>query len=195
MRRKYYRFFGGLLHEQEAWLNQMAKRGYRLIRTEKLLYEFEECSPDHVTYCVEFIAHRSNAESGEYRDFLEDMGYRVFFKNSNLSCSVGKLRLRPWAKKGGRIATGASTYDRELLIVEKENDGMPFELHTSCEDKKVYYTYLRNPWLMLVFLFAVFTAVCRSVVFGVSALICLIPVLVYQMQIEKNRRESKIKEW
>lgn len=98
-------------------------------------------------------------------------------------------------KKGGRIATGVSTYDRELLIVEKENDGKPFELHTSCKDKRMYYTYLRNPWLMLVLLFVVFTAVCRSAVFGVSALICLIPVLVYQMLIEKNRRESKIKEW
>ena len=79
----------------------MDRTAGRRRRTEKLLYEFEECSPDHVTYCVEFIAHRSKDEAEDYRDFLEDMGYRVFFKNSNLSCSVGKLWLRPWAKKAG----------------------------------------------------------------------------------------------
>ena len=37
----------------------------------------------------------------------------------------GKVRLRPWAEKGGRIATNATTFNRELLIVEKDNDGKP----------------------------------------------------------------------
>ncbi len=195
MRKKYYRFFGGLLTAQEKWLNKMSARGWRLIRTKKLLYEFEKCRPDQVTYCVDFIGQKSKESARDYRDFLEDLGYQIFYKNINLSYSIGKIRLRPWAEKGGRIATDMDSYDRDLLIVEKENDGKPFELYTSAEDKKRYYTNLRNPWLMLLCLFAVFTVANQSMMFGGLALISLIPVLVYQRQIVKNRQEAKIKEW
>lgn len=55
MSKKCYRFFGGLLNAQAKWLNKMSEKGYRLVRTGRVLYEFEECSPDEVTYCVEFI--------------------------------------------------------------------------------------------------------------------------------------------
>ena len=55
MSKKCYRFFGGLLNTQEKWLNKMSEKGYRLVRTGKLLYEFEKCKPDEVTYFVEFI--------------------------------------------------------------------------------------------------------------------------------------------
>ena len=59
MSKKCYRFFGGLLTAQEHWLNKMSEKGYRLIRAEKMLYEFEECKPDQVKYCVEFIGQKS----------------------------------------------------------------------------------------------------------------------------------------
>ena len=55
MSKKRYRFFGGLLNTQAKWLNKMSEKGYRLVRTGTLLYEFEKCKPDEVTYCVEFI--------------------------------------------------------------------------------------------------------------------------------------------
>ena len=48
MSKKCYRFFGGLLTVQKNWLNKMAEKGYRLIRTGKLLYEFEKCKPGQV---------------------------------------------------------------------------------------------------------------------------------------------------
>ena len=119
MSKKCYRFFGGLLNAQAKWLNKMSEKGYRLVRTGRVLYEFEECSPDEVTYCVEFIGEKSKENATDYAVFLEDMGYKVFFKNINLNYSVGKVRLRPWAEMGGRIATNATTFNRELLIVEK----------------------------------------------------------------------------
>lgn len=195
MSKKYYRFFGGLLTAQENWLNKMSKKGYRLIRTEKMLYEFEECKPSQSNYCVEFIGQKSKANAEDYRDFLEDLGCSVFFKNINLNYSIGKVRWRPWAEKGGRIATNASTFNRELLIIEKENDGKPFKLHTSYEDKEIYYKHLRNPWLMILLMFVIFAVGNLSVIFGILALISLIPVLIYQTQIVKNRQEAKIKEW
>ena len=49
MSKKYYRFFGGLLKAQENWLNKMSEKGYRLIRTGRMLYEFEECKPNQYT--------------------------------------------------------------------------------------------------------------------------------------------------
>ena len=103
MSKKCYRFFGGLLNAQANWLNQMSQKGYRLVRTGRMLYEFEKCNPDEVTYCVEFIGEKSKESATDYADFLEDMGYKVFFKNINLNYSVGKVRLRPWAEMGGCI--------------------------------------------------------------------------------------------
>lgn len=113
-------FFGGLLTVQKNWLNKMAEKGYRLIRTGKLLYEFEKCKPGQVQYCVEFIGQKSKANAEDYHDFLEEMGYSVFYKNINLNYSVGKVRWRPWAEIGGRVATNTTTFNRELLIVEKK---------------------------------------------------------------------------
>ncbi len=195
MSKKFYRFFSGLLIAQENWLNKMSEKGYRLIRTGKLLYEFEECKPSQVKYCVEYIGQKSKDNAQDYHDFLEEMGYSVFYKNINLNYSVGKIRWRPWAEKGGRVATNATTFNRELLIVEKENDKKPFELHTSYEDKENYYHNLRNPWLFLLIIFAIFTVVNQSVILSIFALISLIPVIIYQSQIMKNRREAKTKEW
>ena len=71
MSKKCYRFFGGLLTAQEHWLNKMSEKGYRLIRAEKMLYEFEACKPDQVKYCVEFIGQKSKADASDYHEFLE----------------------------------------------------------------------------------------------------------------------------
>ena len=42
---------------------------------------------------------------------------------------------------------------------------------------------------------AIFAGAKCSVVFGVLALVSLIPVLVYQTQVMQNKREGKTKEW
>lgn len=189
-----YRFFGSFLETQEKWLNKMSAQGYRLVRTGKLLYEFESCAPNEVQYRVEFIGEKSCANAEDYRDFLEDLGYKVFYKNINLSYSIGKVRIRPWAEKGGRIATNSTTYNRELLIIEKENDGKPFEIHTSKDDLVWYYSKLRNPWLCFLVIFGALGVIYRSVTFGVFAAISLIPVVLYQSKIAKIKKESGIKE-
>ena len=195
MAKKYYRFFGGLLTAQEKWLNRMARKGYRLIRTKKLLYEFEECANGQMQYRVEFIGVKSKGNAATYHDFLEDMGYRVFYKNINLNYSIGKMRLRPWAEQGGRIATNSTTFNRELLLVEKENDGKPFELHTTYEDRLDYCRSLRNPYL---FLFVVSAALClfqKAWQWGIFAGFSLIPLILYQIELMKLKKLAKSKEW
>lgn len=200
MNRKQYRFFGGLLTSQEKWLNKMADNGYRLVRVGKLLYEFEECEPGKFRYCVEFVGHKSKNDAQEYYDFLEDMGYHVFYKNINLNYSFGKVCWRPWAEPGGQIATNSTTFNRELLIVEKLNNGTDFErkdfeLHTSYEDKIQYYNTLKKPYYTLIALFVLLAILSKSVPLVIFALILLVPVIIYQFKIRELKKEAKTKEW
>lgn len=150
MSKKYYRFFWGFLKKQENWLNEMADNGCRLVRTGRAWYEFEDCEPGKYRYAVEFVGEKSKQNAKEYASFLEDCGYRVLFKNLNLDYSVGKIVFRPWAKKGGKIATTGGSYNKELLLVEKENDGKPFELHTTDDDIREYKKTIRKPWIFSV---------------------------------------------
>ncbi len=176
------------MKSQEKWLNKMSANGYRLVRAEKLLYEFESCAPDEFVYCVEYIGNKSRENAEDYRMFLEDLGYRVFYKNINLDYSAGRVYVRPWAEKGGRIATSDTTHNRELLIVEKKNDGKPFELHTEPEDIAGYYRALRSPWLFMLLVFGLLGILLRSVVCGVLAAVALAGVILYQVKISRLDR-------
>lgn len=200
MTKKTYRYFGGLILKQEKWLNKMAESGYRLVRTGKMLYEFEQCSAGEYQYKVEFIADKSKQNAQSYKTFLEDCGYTVFYKNANLNFSVGKVRYRPWAEKGGRIATNSSTFNKELLIVEKKNDGKPFVLHTTIADRIDYCKKWRNMWLtyfamflLMAILFA-FKSPIAAIVLGVLGVITLIPCITYQVQITTLNKQQSLEE-
>lgn len=195
MSKKIYRFFGGLLSAQEKWLNTMANKGYRLVRTGKMLYEFEACNPGQYQYRIEFVAHKSERNARGYAAFLEDCGYTVFFKNINLNYSVGKVKWRPWAEQGGKLATNGTTFNRELLIVEKENDGKDWDLHTTYEDKKSYYKSIRNPWLFIFIALAIACILSKMLIWGIAAGGTLIPVILYQVEITRLKEQSKTKEW
>lgn len=195
MVKRCYRFYGGLLKSQEKWLNKMAVKGFRLKRVGKLLYEFEQCSPGQYEYRVEFVGHKPLSDSLSYRSFLEDIGYTVFYKNINLNFSLGKVRYRPWAKKGAQISTNTTTFNRELLIVEKKHDGKPFDLHTSYEDQLAYYGSLRNPWLFIFLSLLVLVIFNTTYLNGVLAIIPLFPIVMYQTQIYHVKKKLKIKEW
>lgn len=91
MSKKCYRYFGLLLQKQEKWLNKMAERGYRLTAVDKMLYEFEECNPGSIEYRVEYIGSKSKSNGREYFQFLEEMGYFIFFSSvryRNESCFI-----------------------------------------------------------------------------------------------------------
>lgn len=194
MRKKYYRYFGCLFSMQEKWLNKMAECGYHLIRTEKILYEFEQCEPGKYQYIVEFVGHKSAVDSIDFRQFLEDVGYCVFVKNINLTYSVGKIRYRPWADKGGRISTLRSTYNQEILIIECEKGAIPTQLHTSYKDKITYFRSVLKPWRSLFFFMCLLAIFCESAVYCIFALLSLIPLFYYQTIILVLQQNSKIKE-
>jgi hypothetical protein len=135
------RYFFDFADKQENWLNGMVNRGYRLVNVGKLTYQFEQCESGGYEYRVELVADKSAAEIGDYKRFLEDLGYSVFHKNANINFSFGKARFR--ASNGG-FATSPGSYNNELLIVEKSKDGTPFELHTDAEDLVAYFRNIRN---------------------------------------------------
>lgn len=176
---------------QRKWLNDMAGKGYRLIRTGKLEYEFEECEPGKYVYEIEYVGDKSYAYEKDYKEFLESLGYTVFYKNINLDYSVGKVTWRPFAEKGGQISTTETTYNKELLIIEKENDGMPFELHTTFADKINYYKRLRNPWLIISALLLLLGAFLFSPLILAIGVLFLLPALRFQFSIHKCKKESE----
>lgn len=194
MNKKCCRFFGGFIASQAKWLNKMSENGFRLIGTGKLTYEFEECEPNQYKYCVEFIGHKSKAGAEDYARFLEDCGYRVFFKNINLNWNFGKTEVRPWAEKGGRLASNSTTFNRELLIVEKKNDGKPFELHTSFEDKIVYLNQLRRPWIYMFIVSFSLGIAMRALIWGIFALISAAGIIMSQVELKKLKESAKYTE-
>ena len=193
------RFFAGFMRSQEKWLNAMADKGYRLIRAGKLEYEFEECEPGQYRYAVEYVGDRSFADEEEYKAFLEEMGYRVFYKNINLDFSTAKLIYRPWANKGGKISTGKTTYNKELLIVEKENDGKEFLLHTDKEDLADYYRRLSYPWYFAVFLtlagmILYWPTVAAVLIFGGLTVLFALPIIIMAFRIHKIKKDKELEE-
>lgn len=194
MNKKCYRYYWGLLASQAKWLNKMSDRGFRLVGTGKLLYEFESCAPGQYRYCVEFIGHKSAESARDYACFLEDLGYRVFFKNINLDWNVGKVEVRPWAESGGRIATNSTTFNRELLIVEKENDGRPFELHTTHEDQIRYCKSLRRPWLFLFLVSMGLGIFLRAWVWFIFGVIAAFGLLICQVELSRLKKAAMTRE-
>ena len=195
MSKRCYRFFGAFLTAQSNWLNKMSEKGFRLIRAGKLLYEFEPCAPGQYQYQVEFVADKSKENAEGYVRFLEEIGYRVFFKNINLNYSVGKIRWRPWAEQGGMISTNKTTFNRELLIVEKSNDGKTFELHTTYEDKAAYCRQLQKPWLVLFLAAAIMGIITRAWIWGIISAMPFIVLTVYRIEYTRLKKLSKEKEW
>lgn len=191
---KRYRYFWTLLAAQSHWLNRMADRGLRLSRTEKLLYEFQPCAPGQYRYCVEFVAHLSREKAEDYARFLEDCGYRTWFKNANLNWNVGKVVGRPWAEPGGRLASNATTYNRELLIVEKENDGKPFRLHTALEDQIRYRKAQRGPALFLLAVMVPLAALTRSWPAALFAALALAVLIRHQLALAKLKKQEALGE-
>lgn len=170
MGKRYYRFFWGFIKRQENWLNEMSDNGCRLVRTGRAWYEFEDCEPGKYRYAVEFVGDKSKQNAKEYAAFLEDCGYRVLFKNLNLDYSVFKAVFRPWAEKGGKFATTKGSYNNELILVEKENDGKPFELHTTEDDVKEYKKAIRKPWIFSIVTILIVILISLGSVFFTKAL-------------------------
>lgn len=191
MRKRVFKFFWLFMTSQEQWLNKMADEGYRLVGTTTAHYEFEECEKGKYRYKVVYIANRSKESAEEYVKALEVCGYRVFFKNLNMDYSVGKVEYRPWAEEGGKIATEKTTLHKELLIIEKENDGRAFELCATFEQRYGSYSRLRL-WGVIGFIIAAALGIIgKSIAWGVLAILPFVWTVLFHMEIEKLKKSRK----
>lgn len=205
---KKIRYFGAAIKSQEKWLNKMAINGHRLKHITRLGYEFEPCNPCEYEYRVEFVGEKSYKEARKYKQFLEEIGYRSFFKNLNLNYSVGKIRWRPWANDSGQIATSPGSYNNELLIVErKKNDTKNrgfFELHTDLSDLIRYYSKIRNMYLSIFLLCVLFSILNLLNVIQLSfysnfavvafSIILLTLIIKYTLNLRNYKNQRKINE-
>lgn len=199
MSKTVWRFFGGFLQAQQDFLNKMAQQGWRLAKTGKFRYTFEPCEAGKYEYAVEFTGEKSLRAIRDYQMFLEEMGYRTFTKSINLNFSFGKVRWRPWAKGAGQLATSPGGFGKELLILEKERDGTPFQLHTDPADIAAYLAVMRNMYLTL-FLLCLMGAVLalRGGSFSVTAavflgltLLAAVPTLRYNRLVRRAEKEAR----
>lgn len=172
MSKKVYKVFFDAVEGQERWLNEMAAKGYRLTGATRLGYEFDRCEASEYQYKVEYVADKSYQELKKYQEFLQEMGYRTFHKNIKLNYSLGKAQWRPYAKGAGMLATSPGSINKELLILEKQSDGKPFELHTDTADLLGYYRSIRNAYLYATLMLIVL------IILGSPSQIALKPMLV-----------------
>ncbi len=99
-------------------------------------------------YVIDYVGgNKSYKELKEYQQFLEEIGIKYYEKPINIGQFSwgGKARFRPFTNSGGRIATSKGMINKELLILEKKNDGKTFEIYSNIEDKIYRLKEIRKP--------------------------------------------------
>lgn len=177
--KRVFRYFFDFTDGQQKWLNDMAAKGWRLIKCSQLTYDFESCIPGEYEYAVEFVADKSYSKSKDYKSFLETMGYKTFYKSINVGISIGKVKWRPWGEGAGQISTAPGSFQKELLLVEKRNDGKPFELHTDLTDSLMIHNKICSAYFWSIGgMFALTTMLLfyavwmKSIYMAVGAVVC-----------------------
>lgn len=141
-----FRLFLYPINGLTKWLNKMSDEGYRLIKAGNIFYYFDKCESGKYRYAVDYVANKSHRALKDYERFLEESNIRYIEKPGNIGkFSYGSLRWRPFADKGGKIATSSGMINREFLILEKENDNKPFKIYTGIEDKINALRIMRRP--------------------------------------------------
>lgn len=133
---KKIRFFLNPIEGQEKWLNEKVTEGLKLSKVGRIIYEFKKCEPNQFQYAVDYIGNKSNTQRKEYESFLDEVGVTYYERPLNIGqFSIGRVKYRPYANKGGKLATSSEMINREILILEKEHDGKPFEIYSNIGDK------------------------------------------------------------
>lgn len=133
---KRFRIFMNPIEGQEKWLNDNAAEGLKLIKVGRFFYEFKKCSPGQYQYAVDYIGNLSNKQRKEYGEFLNEVKIGYYEKPLNLGqYSLGRVKYRPYANQGGKLATSRGMINKELLILERENNEEPFTVYNNVNDK------------------------------------------------------------
>ncbi|SHD78165.1 DUF2812 domain-containing protein [Schnuerera ultunensis] len=167
--RRIFKLFLNPMASQENWLKQMAGKGYRLVDVGRFFYTFENCKSNEYQYVIDYVGNKSYKELKEYQQFLEEIGIKYYEKPINIGqFSWGKARFRPFTNSGGRIATSKGMINKELLILEKKNDGKTFEIYSNIEDKIYRLKEIRKPLIygeIFILFFGMMTVFIKKPIF------------------------------
>lgn len=129
----------------------MSDKGYRLKKTGSIFYYFEQCEKGKYIYDVDFVANKSYSELKNYEIFLEESNIKYIEKAASVGkLAIGNVRWRPYADKAARVATSNGMIKRELLILEKENNGKDFAINTTIKDKINSLKIMRRPTISMI---------------------------------------------
>lgn len=198
----------------------MSDKGYRLKKTGSIFYYFEQCEKGKYIYDVDFVANKSYSELKNYEIFLEESNIKYIEKAASVGkLAIGNVRWRPYADKAARVATSNGMIKRELLILEKENNGKDFAINTTIKDKINSLKIMRRPTIsMIVFtgamllltngdlinkykwsLFEIdlFTNISNPIIMGILVIVeilLFINLIKFNIEIKKLKKESDIYE-
>ncbi|MDR1639886.1 MAG: DUF2812 domain-containing protein [Clostridiales bacterium] len=203
MRTRVFRFFAIFLRSLEKWLNAMSAKGWRLVGTNALTYEFEQCKPSEYEYRVDYVGHMPDSKRLEYKAMLGQMGYALHDKGANLNLSIGKLRVRPFSSRGGKLASSPGSFNHELLIIEKKKDSEPFEVYSDYDSWVKHLQSVRGTFLNMGIVCAAFAVLGYLQVMSASLLpisvaalaVLAIPFALITVQIERFKRLMKVSEY
>ncbi|MDO5690082.1 MAG: DUF2812 domain-containing protein [Tissierellia bacterium] len=143
---KKIKFFLDPFNNLEPWLNDMAKRGYRLESINNFIYDFEKTN-ESFRYSTQFIGANTYADNKQYTQLLQECSARVFHAPINQgSIVLGKIKFRPYARGSGKLANSLSGYNKEILVVENAGDKIQ-HLLTNAADISIEYRDIRNAYL------------------------------------------------
>ncbi len=72
---KVYKFIFADMDKEEAWINEMAEKGFNFIDNFFMRYTFSEGTPNEYTYRIEMLEHKANHPLGhQYINFLKETG-------------------------------------------------------------------------------------------------------------------------
>ena len=144
-----FKLFLNPVEDQERWLNNMSRQGYRLSHVGNTFYYFEKGDPGQYQYAVQYVANKSLPELQDYERFLEESKIRWIEKAGSVGkFSLGNLRWRPYADSGARIASSGDMIQKEFLILERKSEETPFQVYTAVEDQIEAMKVRRKPYVM-----------------------------------------------
>ena len=200
---KRYRFFGPFLDAQERWLNRMAEKGLQLINVKGSVYSFAPCEDaERYRYRVEFVGGLPFKALLQYKAFLGNAGYQTFFQDLNLSFPLGKLRRRPEGEASGKNEAPPEAFGKELLLLEKEEDGMDFQAFSNSQAQIAYVRKLRSMHAcsLLAYLLAAALLAWRfyrgigpsyaPVILAAVSLVMCLPVAAYHILLRRLLKEA-----
>lgn len=199
------RYFFGFLKLQEKWLNNMARKGWRLVEINYHKYTFTE-SKEKYAYNVDILLDKKAEEINNYIKFLDEMGCKTFRNGINLNYSFLKFKWRLGGGSWGHFDDDRGNFNKEILIIEKcGQDVIP--LYTTKEDLCNYYTVIRNGYIppFLLCLVALMDSMGPKILFDMNDLktsyiiagilfVLLMFLVGYQIEICLLKKRGKIEE-